>query len=847
MAWLDYDEHVDSLSMMDNEVGVTSPESTTQTLPLFEEYTPPVTYPEEVEKLYSKEVPSFNGPKPQPLLNIPSLDVSLGDIIGLEPPIKPHSPDRSRMKNIGDSVQLKCGGRGKQALETILSFSICSVAKMMGNISKHSIRGAENFIVYCDASHKGLSDVLMQREKVIAYSSQQLKIYERNYTTHDLELGALVFALKIWRQYLNGAKCTVFTDHKSLQHILDHKRLNMRQRCWLELLSDYDCEIRYQPGKANTEARKPKNFKTEDMGGMLKKKLKTRADGMLCLENRSLKVKVEHQKPSGLLVQPMIPQWKWKKITMNFITKLPKTLNGYDTIWVIVDRITESAHLLPMKETDLIERLKSYVDVRRKPLEFQVGDKVMLKVSPWKGVICFGKQGKLNPGVHSTFHVSNLKKCLSDESLVIRLDEIHIDNKLEFVKEPMEIMECEFIIKVRWNSRRDHEFTWEREDQFKKKNLETTSGRGGLKEDLESYMWRRRQDYKATPLRDVNPIRTLKDYSKPSHEGYMNSIELPVGNNVVPLRSDTIRDFSKPVKAISLPQDVPSTFDCHLIKLENQVQHLMEAHLALTQPTQVNKITTSCEIRNGPHDTQYCMKDPEQAFVEYAPLHTDEAEGRWYTFKPEQNNLGDTYNLLWKSHPNLRWRQPQNSQNNFSNPPNRFQPNGLVMNRPFNNNPRSFNNQLNLERVVSNFMASQDARLSKFEADFKQQQSEMTNKIDTVLEAITDRMAGALPSDTIKNPKLNINSTTSVFMAEEEEREREGDPKDTNTTAYIKEQRDTQLLELKDITTVDNLGPNKDYEGIEWKPSDLEEGLYRDTIKLGPEYVTGIDDEGEVK
>ncbi|GKA88215.1 ribonuclease H-like domain-containing protein [Tanacetum coccineum] len=126
MAWLDYDEHVDSLSMMDNEVGVTSPESTTQTLPSFEEYTPPVTYPEEVEKtlgtpieveplnetkleevglncnhntpLSSREVPSFDGPEPQPLLNSPSLDVSLGDVIGPEPPIKPHSPDSSRMK-----------------------------------------------------------------------------------------------------------------------------------------------------------------------------------------------------------------------------------------------------------------------------------------------------------------------------------------------------------------------------------------------------------------------------------------------------------------------------------------------------------------------------------------------------------------------------------------------------------------------------------------------------------------------------------------------------------------------------------------------------------------------------
>ncbi|GKD00226.1 hypothetical protein Tco_1170500 [Tanacetum coccineum] len=150
------------------------------------------------------------------------------------------------------------------------------------------------------------------------------------------------------------------------------------------------------------------------------------------------------------------------------------------------------------------DRQKSYADVRRKPLEFQVGDKVMLKVSPWKGVIRFGKQRKLNSRyigpfkvlekvgtvayklklsqqlsrVHSTFHLSNLKKCLSDESLVIPLDEIHIDDKLHFVEEPVEIIDrevkglkqsCIPIIKVRWNSRRGPEFTWECEDQFKKK------------------------------------------------------------------------------------------------------------------------------------------------------------------------------------------------------------------------------------------------------------------------------------------------------------------------------------------------------------------------------------------
>ncbi|GJS99947.1 putative reverse transcriptase domain-containing protein [Tanacetum coccineum] len=174
--------------------------------------------------------------------------------------------------------------------------------------------GSEDFIAYCDASKKGLGAVLMQREKVIAYASRQLKIHEKNYTTHDLELGAVVFALKIWRHYLYGTKCTVFTDHKSLQHILNQKELNIRQRCWLELLSDYDYEIRYHPGKANvvadalskkerdqplrTEVRKPDNIKNEDVGGMLvendknpeairTEKLEPRADGTLCLNGRS--------------------------------------------------------------------------------------------------------------------------------------------------------------------------------------------------------------------------------------------------------------------------------------------------------------------------------------------------------------------------------------------------------------------------------------------------------------------------------------------------------------------------------------------------------------------------------
>ncbi|GKB97407.1 hypothetical protein Tco_0983544 [Tanacetum coccineum] len=282
---------------------------------------------------------------------------------------------------------------------------------------------------------------------------------------------------------------------------------------------------------------------------------------------------------------------------------------------------------------------------------------------------------------------------------------------------------------------------------------------------------------------DAIPIRTLGDYSKPSHEGYRNTIELPIGNNLRDRNAEEYwalledlalydnkswndpRDFAKSIKEISLPQDVPSTSNRRLIELKHQVQCLIEAYIAPMQPTQVNKITSSCEICIGPHDTQYCMENPEQAIVDYASSRTDEAGGKWYTFKPEQNNLDDTYNPSWKSHPNIRWRQPQISQNNFSNSLKRFQPNGLILNCSFNNNPQSFNNQSNLEGLVSNFMASQDARLLKFEVDFKQQQSEMTNKIDTILKAITDRIAKALPSDTVKNPKLNVNSTSLVLFA----------------------------------------------------------------------------------
>ncbi|GJR30355.1 putative reverse transcriptase domain-containing protein [Tanacetum coccineum] len=215
---------------------------------------------------------------------------------------------------------------------------------------------------------------------------------KKNYTTHDLELGAVVFALKIWRHYLYGTKCTVFTDHKSLQHILNQKELNMRQRHWLELLSDYDCEICYHPGK--TEAQKPENIKNEDVRG-------TNLDMSTAC----------HPKTDG---------------------------QSERTIQTLKD----------MMRACVIDFGKAMN---------RVGERVMLKVLPWKRVVRFGKRGKLNPRyvghfkvlekvravayklelpqelsrVHNTFHVSNLKKCYADKPLVVPLDGLHIDDKLQ--------------------------------------------------------------------------------------------------------------------------------------------------------------------------------------------------------------------------------------------------------------------------------------------------------------------------------------------------------------------------------------------------------------------------------
>nr|GEV27401.1 uncharacterized mitochondrial protein AtMg00810-like [Tanacetum cinerariifolium] len=214
---------------------------------------------------------------------------------------------------------------------------------------------------------------------------------------------------------------------------------------------------------AQIEAKKPKNLKKEDVGADIATYVSR------CIT--CLRVKAEHQKPSGLLVQPEIPQWKWDNITMDFVTKLPRKSSGYDTIWVIVDRLTKSAHFLPMRKDNTTDKLtKQYL----KEVVTRHGIPISI-ISDRDPRLKLPQQLSR---VHSTFHVSNLKKCLSDEPLAIPLDELHIDDKLRFVEEPMEIMDREIkrlrpsripIIKVRWNSKRGPEFTWEREDQFKQK------------------------------------------------------------------------------------------------------------------------------------------------------------------------------------------------------------------------------------------------------------------------------------------------------------------------------------------------------------------------------------------
>ncbi|WVZ90111.1 hypothetical protein U9M48_036441, partial [Paspalum notatum var. saurae] len=257
----------------------------------------------------------------------------------------------------------------------------------------------KKFIVYCDASRDGLGSVLMQKGKVIAYASRQLRKHELNYPTHDLELAAVVHALKIWRHYLYGQHCEIYTDHKSLKYIFTQNELNMRQRRWLELIKDYDMEIYCHPGKANKirellKLGKAPHFREYEQGTLwykdricvpnvdrIRKLILSQAhDTAYSIHPSSTKmyydlkerfwwygmkravaeyvaicdtcqcVKAEHQRPVGLLQPLNVPEWKWKEITMDFIVVLPRTQKGYNSIWVVVDRLTKIQYSVPSSD-----------------------------------------------------------------------------------------------------------------------------------------------------------------------------------------------------------------------------------------------------------------------------------------------------------------------------------------------------------------------------------------------------------------------------------------------------------------------------------------------------------------
>ena len=318
----------------------------------------------------------------------------------------------------------------------------------------------KEYVIFSDASLNGLGCVLMQEGKVVAYASRQLKPHEKNYPTDDLELAAIVFALKIWRHYLYGEKCFIYTDHKSLKYLPSQRELNLRQRRWMELIKDYDCVIDYHPGKANVVAD-ALSRKTMQMLRTLNAHLSLTDDGTVVTEliarpsllNRVLeaqrkdekiaviisqigngkeieftvnedgvlyykdrvcvpddndlrkaileeahsgffsihpgntkmyqylkmsfwwsgmkrdisefvtkclvcqRVKAEHQVPSGLLQSIRIPEWKWDRITMDFVVGLPLTGRMHDSVWVVVDRLTKSAHFLPVRTDYSLDKL----------------------------------------------------------------------------------------------------------------------------------------------------------------------------------------------------------------------------------------------------------------------------------------------------------------------------------------------------------------------------------------------------------------------------------------------------------------------------------------------------------
>ncbi|KAA3470790.1 DNA/RNA polymerases superfamily protein [Gossypium australe] len=395
----------------------------------------------------------------------------------------------------------------------------------------------KEFVIFSDASLNGLGCVLMQEGKVVAYTLGQLKSHERNYLTHDLELAAIVFALKIWCHYLFGEKCHVYSGHKSLKYLMTQKDLNLRQRRWLELLKDYELVIDYHPGKANVVAdavSRKSLFALRAMNadiamtddGVIIVELKARplfvqqireaqevdddlkakrshygscadsdfqidAEGCLRLKNRICVPKnpklirmicneahnsrlsihlAEHQMPSGLLQPILIHEWKWDRVTMDFVSGLPLTPSKTNSIWVIVDRLTKSAHFIPVRTDFSLDKLaelyiSQIVRLHGVPISI-VSDRYPRLLLPSENKI------------HNVFHVSMLRRYQSDPSHVISLAEIEIQPDLTYEEEPIRILARKVkelrnkkisLVKVMWHKHGVEEVTWKTEESIKER------------------------------------------------------------------------------------------------------------------------------------------------------------------------------------------------------------------------------------------------------------------------------------------------------------------------------------------------------------------------------------------